>query len=1292
MSVIRKITIFILAALSACMFACGGCSEDPTDPTNPSDNPTEQVNLLNGFETMQDLYNVMWMDIGYSTVGKMDINTDGDYIKDGEGSLVLSVTNHNWPELYFAKEQTNNPQMTVSDIKSVSVWIYNATDDAKVATLNVCAANLSHLLSAEVELPAKEWKECVLNVNAVVTKYAGESVIGFSIQFKTKGEQKFYIDSLSAEYGATLSAEDQQIISEIEGVTEAINNLPVNVSMDNESAFSSVYDRYNALPDIYKSAVSNYDKLNTAMKDLVAVRNKAEEAKDTAAINRPAFYFDSFYGMSLLSTSYDTRVNFSYSKDIKFGEEAGSTVIEFTGDVWNYINFSNTVPLKDYDYIEFALYNDGQEKAVWLYNEGASWSNRKQIKTNEWVAFSVPVTDLKDSGAQFIITTSVDSGEAAMTDGNIYISQIKAIKLGANEMYLSALDADAPISATNADVSYANGITTITANDNGAVTLALSKKEKTISVAQQVAFAFKSPSSQTLTLTGASGSVSVTEGYSTVVLTAAQYNSLTAISINVQKGDVFEISKFYISRISDAQGIKLIIEKDFLPELSAWTNDDLPQVIEYMKIYNDKDLTDLKKQFIKINETTDATLYAKQEAEYNAIIETLNSRASKIKTLTEALIDSISENSEDVDEIYLLDSVYSAYKTAVRLEAIDTAKAEKATRIIAKLEYLPYRLIDVSSSADRSKFSLITEFYSWTGSVAAEEDSDYGTVMGVTPTSFGVDNSNVQLGYDGNVVPSGYDYIRIRVFSPNKSRMLYFITYGWGETVTKFSLAADVWTDVYISVSAYKTAESMIISEMVVGETVKFCDILAYNEKYVIKSINELPEPADVTVANAQAIKSARTIYDLLSASFKKKVTNVDKLERCEAKLASLSIATLDVNAEITAEGYLKVKSVRAEYDALSENAKTYVNDADKNKLLTIEKQYTDKFAVIFDMSDISGFSVFHDSYGNGDVVSLSNGTDITYGNYLSAKISTKTHDHMVIKYLTDGLSATLDSCDKVYFYVYNGNSANMTLLYNFGGTLNADAATLKTGEWTLIEISATDFAKGSYFGILDAGSNAEYKFGAFYATKIDAEELVKNVADKIAALPTVDELEGVDGVKLAAARASYDALPESAKAKVSNYATLTELETAYNNKFVTIFDMTDVSGFSFNWGDNGLTLSQDYDSAYGNCLKVTHVTDGYEQVTINYPKEGLAEKLSGCDKVYFYVYNGYGSDRTILTDIGGYSEAYNNISLKSKDWTLVEMPVADFLSDSSRYFGILNVYGDVEFKFSMFWATKTAE
>ena len=148
------------------------------------------------------------------------------------------------------------------------------------------------------ELSAKSWTKCVMNVNAVVTKYAHESITGFSIQFMTEEASVFYIDEFNAEFGRTFTEEDNSYIEKIEALIAEIKTLPDGAKASDESLISAAFEKYNLLPDLYKSAIVNFSDLSSAMKNLLYATINDGVNGENAQYERPAFLFDKFFGFS----------------------------------------------------------------------------------------------------------------------------------------------------------------------------------------------------------------------------------------------------------------------------------------------------------------------------------------------------------------------------------------------------------------------------------------------------------------------------------------------------------------------------------------------------------------------------------------------------------------------------------------------------------------------------------------------------------------------------------------------------------------------------------------------------------------------------------------------------------------------------------------------------------------------------------------------------------------------------------------------------------------------------------
>ena len=1184
----RKILYFILAAavLVSCVFAvsCDSCNKD----TEKQSSPPEGKQLLNGLDDMNDLYLVKWTNTDYDTVGTIDITDEEGYVKEGTGSLKADIKHSSGePRLRFSIQDTYIPDMDISNVKTFSAWVYNGCEDRAEITLALLDDGVTQVLSQSFELAAGEWTECVMNVNAVVTYYLKEEISGFSLQFNRKGAMAFCIDGIAVEFGSEFSQEDSSVMNDIAALVADINAIPERITVEIEPLIKELYMRYGAVPELYRSAINNYDVLTSAMADLLYAQTSLDGQSQDAQMQRKAFYFDKFYGITSFKNAETSANTFGYSTDIKHADDEGSCYIQYDGDIWNYTDITSGVMLDGYDYVEFWIYNEGETKAIWWKNAANGWQERTDIDEGEWVRMSMPTSYFDASGIQIIVTTSINYGAATNTEGRLYISSITCYKLGATEMFESALDGNDPfvISGGGTLSPVDNGVL-VSVTQSGSVDIMFNKEKEDLNVAQNFVLSVYSPKSVSATLIDEEGnkiasgaSVFVAEGWNTLTLSGTQYNAAAGIRIEAVSGEEYEFKYGYVTRITDMQGIKLVIERGYLKELGALTAYDLPQIIQYLSIYDNAGLEGLRLQFVKVTESADPELYAEQTALYEEVVQYINALADKADELIKGLIDGIDPNT-DAGDLYLLDGIYSDYLSAALAKELGAEYEVRAEVLLDALDSLPKLVADVSDSAARATFG-ITSSYSWKGTISGYEDAEHGTVMRVAITERS--EPTIEMSFDTGVILTGYDTVRFSVYVSGNTRTvsIYFATKGWGNTLAgPFTLTSEGWTEVIVPANAYTVSGYMIITDIAGHEPYEllFTDFYAYNENYVINLINALPDPDEVTDADAAAIAKAREEYKLLGSGFKSKVTNLDKLVACETAIQQgavqdiLDMITALPAGSINDENYAEVEAARAEYNALHEEIKALITNY--NILLSCEAEYVD---------------------------------------YL-------------IKALPKG-SITVE------------NYADVTAVRAKYEALESEAKAMVTQLETLLSCEA---------------------------------ELVVNL---INALPVPAELTFEAGATMAEIRLMYNGLSAEAKAYVTNYAVLETAEEAFAEKFKVIEEMADTGAFTIpdstqEWWYHSrerVKLSAVSDEIYGNCLRIEYTGQGVAETghaAMEFDQSGYAEALAGCEKVYFYVYNGTSGGVGLLSDIQGVVNGWYK-TLQPNSWNLIEISVEDFLKGS---------------------------
>lgn len=168
----------------------------------------------------------------------------------------------------------------------------------------------------------------------------------------------------------------------------------------------------------------------------------------------------------------------------------------------------------------------------------------------------------------------------------------------------------------------------------------------------------------------------------------------------------------------------------------------------------------------------------------------------------------------------------------------------------------------------------------------------------------------------------------------------------------------------------------------------KLADRMAADEvdKMILKTSNSI---ADVTVEKDEDLAiAAKAAYDKLTKEQKALVKNFDHLEKVLAKIEQIksdeagNLAIAAVNAQIKAlpevadvklTDETDVKAARTAYNALTTGQKTYVTDANQNKLVALENKIIDLKAVI----NAKAVEVRIANLPSAATVTLANGTDV---------------------------------------------------------------------------------------------------------------------------------------------------------------------------------------------------------------------------------------------------------------------------------------------------------------------------
>ena len=422
----KKFLIKSLFLSLLCVTAVGfvGCDKgEQSGVNNSSDSDSEiiepikdytGVQTLNSFENNDDLYAIKQMQTNFDLTFTMDITSEQK--KEGEGSLKIYYKDGTFGNVIQPLETTDFIDCKVGDIKSLSLWVYNANEVEAPVTLSALKSGSVAIAQETFDLPVGEWTKCSLPLNKVAMESNAERFYAFAFTFSRQMKNAtYYVDEMQVEFGAEYSAADEENLVKVNDLIARIAALPETVTLENEDEMKEIYLDYNDLEIAYRGAVTNYDTFEKAVDTLLlAARGVLDYTKDSVAC-----YFDKFYGTFQATKAFDSFPNFSYSEDIKYKDEAGSLCIECTGDVWTYVTLSTVAPIAKYATTTCAVYN-GLDKKIAAY---FTWKQMTIINPGEWATFELDNRDYP-YGMEFDMAALDDSGHVTAAYGNVYISQM----------------------------------------------------------------------------------------------------------------------------------------------------------------------------------------------------------------------------------------------------------------------------------------------------------------------------------------------------------------------------------------------------------------------------------------------------------------------------------------------------------------------------------------------------------------------------------------------------------------------------------------------------------------------------------------------------------------------------------------------------------------------------------------------------------------------------------------------------------------------------------------------------
>lgn len=158
--------------------------------------------LLNGFENNKDLYALYPTEIAPTDEYKACINTDSQYVKVGEGSFKYTFVKGSAHSFIQLLNHSNNPELDVTKLKAVSLWVYNDAETQQKMTLSLTTDSGAPLFSVQQELEPKAWTEVKYDKLGEYSYKKKANIGGVLFRFDLEGDATLYVDEMRVELGA----------------------------------------------------------------------------------------------------------------------------------------------------------------------------------------------------------------------------------------------------------------------------------------------------------------------------------------------------------------------------------------------------------------------------------------------------------------------------------------------------------------------------------------------------------------------------------------------------------------------------------------------------------------------------------------------------------------------------------------------------------------------------------------------------------------------------------------------------------------------------------------------------------------------------------------------------------------------------------------------------------------------------------------------------------------------------------------------------------------------------------
>lgn len=898
-----------------------------------SNSNEEQNNFvtLNDFESVSDLYKFKTVRADYYTHLSYELNADSDYVTSGSSSLKLSVSGGNIEELMFPFKYRNEDLFDSSRLNSIYVDVYNSSSkDIALTSIVYNSSSLSTLLSESYVLKQGEWNNIEFKLSSIAVTSNYETIKGLILRFSTEGNGLLYIDNLRVKLGIEPSEEDKQYEEVINSLQNDINALPSEISLNDYDNISSIYERYEALPTIYRRIINNYPTLYKAISTIANIKQE----EDVAGSTREIFGFDKFYGVGQIY-NHETvggDLEFNYQHKVKYEDEDGSIRLDFFGSTWNYLGYSLPSDIDDFDYITFNFYNEDEEhnqtKRIYF-----GWNGTMvDCKPNEWTTINVSASTLANS-TYGIIINQLDNGLSTMSSGSIYIGKVIGYRASYKRVAY-ALNSSKPFESKDAFISNENGLNTISSDSKKNVSISLNKEIESISIGENVLFNLFSKSSKTIELVDLEGnsicSKVISSGWNQLALNCEEYNLLQSINFELASNEKVIMVDPVCYKNANLDLANLLVTVPTLPESSNFGNDDIPLLIQAYETYSSLDNDSISDFRSLSNDPTK--------------ISNLLSFV-KENSLLENFVSSIMETSSKDELSPLLMSLLNS----------KLIKENLSSQIYS-------RLVELTSyygiSYDKAPGNGLD--YAYEGSVSTMFDDEMGLFYELNISKL------LFPGYiqfeNGMLNTSSYSKIVTYVYNPlDRAVPGNYVNVspddGSWQLLTSFSLNPKSWNRLEIPSSQITGVRSflMLMGNLVSSEwkITPYYGISYEKDVQLLNSrIQALPEDADNESSKLQVLSLKQT-YDSLNNAGKSYVKDASKLLRLASSINDVELAFPINSADLVFKSESSDFTHGLAYEGNVGSSLTFVNVI-KNTSLTKLMSYSSCFFYVYVPEDAS--------------------------------------------------------------------------------------------------------------------------------------------------------------------------------------------------------------------------------------------------------------------------------------------------------------------------------------------------